>query len=261
MEMAARRGMNLLPIFFWSVCVVLCAAKAMAAERPVIIVSTTQAGWPPYIEVADEPAGYRGVMIDVMREIAEGMGYSLRFETCPDRRNRKHLAEGKIDTFAKAREWLSNPEEYLWTDPLVDSADILVSSILSPFTYAEPRDIEGADIGVIHGFRYPTLDPIFDKGAATRHVGKRTRHLLEMVRRGRIDAAVVNELVAKWTIRTNDEVDKDDFVFSKIPVDSVPFRFAFRKNDGFEAFVARFNEELARMKRDGRYEAILSNYL
>lgn len=228
------------------------------ADRSFVI-SVPTVGWPPYFIVPDQDGPIRGIMADVLREACKATANTATFTLYPEKRGRVMLEEGTIDAYPKAKEWMDNPNKYLWTAPVVTSTDILIlrrhsSSSLPAAT------IKGLDVGVVHGFTYPTLDPLFKSGAIRRHAAEKTECLLRMVSRGHIDAAVTNRHVAQWLIRTSPELKAGDFLFGKV-IDSAPYRFAFTRTPENTRFVSSFDRELARMKEDGRLQAILDKYL
>ena len=67
--------------------------------------------------------------------------------------------------------------------------------------------------------------------------------------------------VADWVISHSDYLDASQLVVSDTVLDSAPFRFAFVKSPRWKQFINEFNDELARMKADGRFQAILDRYV
>jgi polar amino acid transport system substrate-binding protein len=80
--------------------------------------------------------------------------------------------------------------------------------------------------------------------------------MLNMVLKERTDAAVMNELVAKWIIRENKWQDK--FAISSKEVGGFDYRIMFNKK--WKSFVQKFNQELTLMKQNGQLERIISKY-
>ena len=232
-------------------------AHAGAHTRTIVMASPPQ-GWPPFIIIAPDPQKNRGIMLDVLREAMKASGHDLTLALYPEKRSRLMLKEGGIDAYAKAKEWVDNPGLYLWTDPVLTITDTVVFRKSGRLPI--PTSLDGLHLGVVHGFVYPTLEPLFQQGTILRHTAMTTANLLLMVQRGHIDGAVTNRHVAEWIIKNNAELSAEAFAFGKTPIASAPYRFAFPKTEGNELFIAQFNRELAAMKQDGRLKTIMDKY-
>jgi polar amino acid transport system substrate-binding protein len=199
-------------------------------------------------------------MLDILREIASINRYGIEVVRYPELRSRMLLAEGAIDAYPSAREWLGRPDDYLWTDPVLVSEDVFAFQRGNHMDFDRPGSLDGLRIGLVHGFSYPGIDELCRDGTLACHAANNTELLLNMVARGHIDAAVTNRRVAEWTLRNSDTLDAADFDFSRVPVGRADYRFAFIKTRAWEEFIASFNAELARMKTDGRLERIAARY-
>lgn len=236
----------------------LCIATVAFAAGKTMTFSFPGEGWPPYVIQTEDRAS--GIMPDVLAAIAEKYQYTLNFIYVPDKRGTLMLENGTVDVRPKAREWMEFPDRFLWTEPIVNSTDVLVFRKGHEFPFRTGDDLIGKTIGCIHGFGYPTLNALFENRQAFRHDVMDTEKLLGMLKLGRIDAAVTNELVARWIIRNDRELALNDFSFALRPVDTVPYRLMFSDNGKWKNFIPRFNSELNQMKVDGRFEAILKKY-
>ncbi|MEF2231843.1 MAG: transporter substrate-binding domain-containing protein [Pseudodesulfovibrio sp.] len=236
----------------------LSPAPARAAET--VTLTTAPEGWEPFIIAAPRQAGRDGILVEVFREIAKKLGHDFRRVSNPDKQGLMMVRQGRLDAAPKAREWVSGPERYLWTDGVVTSSDTVLSRNAAPVPFQAPADLKGRTVGIIEGFKYPKLAAFIDNGAikAVRAAG--VADLLSLLMHGKIDCAVVNGPAAKWAIRNRGDINSDDLVFSRTPLDSAPLRFAFTGGDKWKPFIARFNAELAEMKKNGRLSAILSRY-
>lgn len=233
---------------------------AMAEDRPKLVLSVPENGWPPFIIISPLSTKPEGIMIDVIQEIAKAEGYDLRFAAYPEKRGPLMLREGVVDAFPKAQEWMTKPSDYQWTDPIIDSADVVVSRRDDPVRFTTPDDLEDVDVGLMFSYRYPKLEPLINRHFLTTHRAGSVYNLLRMVCHGHVDCAVVNPLVARWLIRNHQDLDLHDFTFSETVLDSAPMRFAFIKGDRWKPFIARFNAILKKMKKDGRLDEIIASY-
>lgn len=227
------------------------------SRREAIIVSVPKEGWPPYIIVGDDPQQSSGIMLDVLRVATKSAGRDLVIKLFPERRSQLMIKEGTVDTLPKAKEWVDVPSDFLWTAPVVTSTDVLIYQ--ASRTELKNQPIVGLDIGAVLGYSYPTLDPLFDQKEIRRHDATSTENLLNMLQHGHVDAAVTNRHVANWIIKNSKTLAPEDFVYG-YAVGSAPYRFAFTRMWDNRTFISAFNEELARMRQDGRLEALLSKY-
>jgi polar amino acid transport system substrate-binding protein len=243
---------------------VLCPSFwALAADGgvpSVVVVGSPPEGWPPFLIPPPGDACGRGIMLDVMAEITRSLGCESRLELYPEKRSRLLLSEGGIHAYPKAREWMDDPEEYVWSDAVVVSSDVLVSRSGEPLLADSLDDMAGLSIGVIHGFHYPAISRAVAAGTVTTYPARDTEAALRMLQRGHVDTVVTNRAVAEWIIRNRSDLHAADFVFAAKPIDSAPYRFAFFKSGQWQRFAELFNAELAAMKRDGRLDRILARY-
>jgi len=236
----------------------LVSAAHATPENKEIIVGFNNVAWPPYL--VEEPNGkIHGIMIDVMKAIASKHGFSVKITPLPEKRAIRGIAGGDIDAYSKAKEWVKNPDLYLWTDPVVDSTDVLIFPKDRPVAFETPDDLKGKKIGAILGYRYPLLDPYFADGRIKRDDVKKDSLMLAKLLKGRDDAAIINKHVALWVIRQNPEF-KGKFAFSEKPGGKAGCRFMFTPKRNWGPFIETFNKELAAMKTDGRLDAIVGKY-
>lgn len=235
----------------------LAPARGLCADQTLIIGAPPE-GWPPFTIAQDSPLGY-GIMTEVLTQICTAHGLEVTMAYFPEKRSRMMLLKGEIHAYPKAREWVSRPEDFDWTDPIVTSSDVLVFS-RHRFPEGAPESIRGFTVGAILGFNYPPLQPMFDNKTITRSDAKSTESLMRMLLRGHIDVAVTNRYVAEWIIGNNADMTADDYIITETPIGSAPYRFAFTKARDYSRVIDIFNRELAAMKQDGRLQAIIEKY-
>ncbi len=238
--------------------VFLIPAASSTPENKQIVVGFNNVAWPPYL-IAESNGKMHGILIDVMKAIASKHGFSIKIKPLPEKRALRGIASGDIDTYAKAKEWVADPEAYLWTDPIVESTDLLIFPKGHPVKFQTADDLKGKRIGTILGYRYPLLEPHFADGRIERDDVKKDSLMLRKLLRNRDDAAVINKLVAFWVMRQNPEL-KGKFDFSENPVGRAGCRFMFATGRDWTSFIETFNKELALMKSDGRLDSILQKY-
>jgi len=245
--------------------VILLAAALAAPHSPAlagesVVLTTSPGGWAPFIIESPTQAGRDGILVEVFREITKQLGYDFRQVATPEKQGLMMVRQGRLDAAPKAREWVSGPERYLWTDGVVVSSDSVVSRTAAPVPFKSVEDLKGRTVGIISGFKYPKLTELVDSGEVKAVSANNVGELLILLLHERIDCFVGNGPVTKWEIKRRGDINPEDVGFSRTPLDSAPLRFAFTGGDKWKEFVARFNEELASMKQDGRLSVILSRY-
>lgn len=234
-------------------CCLLGGARGAAGES--IRFNIGPEGYPPYmINEADSPP--RGIMVEVLQTIAAKHGHTVNIAGIPRKRVDIRMQNGTLDATPRAKEWVSDPEAYAFTDAVVRARDVLFSRREEPLTFDTIDDLIGKTLGTHLGYRYPLLEPYFDTQQIRRRDADDELAMLRMVLGKRTDAAVINELVGAWLIQQNDWQDK--FAVATQEIQGFDYRIMFRKE--WHAFVQQFNQELQRMRDDGTLEHIIAAY-
>ena len=234
-------------------CCCIGAVDIFGSE--IIVFNTTPKGYPPYM-IKEAGKKESGIMVEVLQIIATKHGYILETKGVPTKRVEKLLKIGDLDATARAKEWVNNPENYEFTDVIVRARDVLFSLKKTRITFRSIEDLFDKDIGTHLGYKYPMLKTYFKDNRIRRNDTANGTAMLNMVLKERTDAAVMNELVAKWIIRQNKWQGK--FVVSKKEVGGFDYRIMFNKK--WRSFVQKFNQELTLMKQNGELERIISKY-
>lgn len=255
--MKAKLNIQILFIVTLVVLLLPSAVYAGSADKEIRL-GLHDSGWPPYIVHEKDGKAY-GIMIDVMKAVAEKHSYTLKILPLPEKRAVKGIESGHIDAYPKAREWVADPDIHLWTDPVVVSTDVLVFPKDQPLRFVKADDLAGKNIGAVLGYRYPLLEPHFADGRIQRNIVKNEKMLLRKLLRKRDDAAILNRHVALWMIRQEPKF-QGVFAFSETPIGEAGYRFMLTSKRNWGPFIEIFNEELAAMKTDGRLSLILKKY-
>jgi len=248
-----------IPFLATLILVMSCmTCPVMAGEKPIVMfVPDTQ--WPPYY--VDESSDSGGsILIEILKAVAEPMGYTIQTKTLPNKRGWFMLENGEVDVHAKAKEWVSNPDDFLWTDPFMQSEDVLLLPASSTLKYTGPKSLYGKRIAGIKDFAYPNLENDFAAGNIKRIDVLTPYDMFNLLRKGRADAALVNRVETLWTFRNNPKLKAKRFRLDKNNVDTAGYRYVFTKSDKWKVFIKTFNQRLATMKKNGELEKILSKY-
>lgn len=233
----------------------LSPSASASEEKQVFRFNVSPNGYPPYLIVhQNQPSG---IMWDVVSVVAQRLGYTVIAEQIPRKRVDQMLLEGYIDGTPRAREWADDPEQFLFTDPVVDIEEVFFVPAESGFSYQGPDDLIAKTIVTHLGYRYPLLEPYFKEGRIRRFDVSRDKDMFTFVLHGdRFDAAIADRLVGKWILRN--EGLRQHFDITSESISTYGFRLMLRKD--WQSFANQFNEELAKMKKNGDLDAILANY-
>ena len=212
-------------------------------------------GYPPYLIVdGDTPSG---ILWDVMNTIAPRLGYELVPRKIPRKRVDNMLLDGYIDGTLRATEWTENPEDYLFTEAVVNVEEVLFFHRESTTDYSHPSDLFGHTIVTHLGYKYPKLEPYFEQGKIKRFNVSSDTDLFRFVLLGdRFEAALADRLVGQWILRN--EGLSNQFGASTGNISEYGYRLMLRKD--WTEFAENFNRELSAMRENGELDAILANY-
>lgn len=224
------------------------------SER-VIRFNVSPNGYPPYLITEGDKQS--GIMWDVVTRVAERLGYRVVPEAVPRKRVDEMLLGGFIDGTTRAKEWTDNPEDFAFTDPVVDIEEVLFIPKDSDLEFEEPEDLVSKTLVTHLGYHYPALDPYFESGEIKRFDVAKDKDMFKYVLHGEnLHAAVADRLVGRWILLNEGMEDK--FRSSSETLSDYGFRLMFRKD--WAPFTESFNRELEAMKQNGELDEILSRY-
>lgn len=239
-------------LVFSTVCV-FCGS-VLCAEENVLRFNIPEQGFPPYL-LSNPPSG---IMYDVMMEISARLGYGVKVVHIPAKRIELWIQDGKVDVQATAPAFQDNPEQFIFTDPVLSIRGVIFSRKGDPFHYRTAEDLFGLTIGTIRGYGYPSLDSYIDQGKIIRDDTRDELATLKKLAMGRVDVGVITEFVGRWILKKNPSL-QDKFNISTVAVDDTPLSFMMNKK--WKPFVTKFNKELSSLKENGELERIISKYI
>jgi polar amino acid transport system substrate-binding protein len=236
----------------------LCA-PCLAAQAKDIVMFIPNTDWPPYV-INDPAHPNGGVLLSVFKAVVEPMGYAVEVRRLPNQRGWLLLDRGEVNVHAKAREWVANPDEYLWSDPFMTSETVMLYTTTSTLHYGKPEDFDGKSIAAIKGFIYPGLEEYFAQGKIERVDVASPFTMLELLSLGRVDAALVNRAETRWLMRNDSRLSPEKFRLDAVSCGVADYRFVFTRDPKWKPFIRQFNARLAAMKADGSLDAVLDRY-
>lgn len=231
------------------------ASAQSLSEDKVFRFNVSPNGYPPYLITDGDQTS--GIMWAVVEEIAGRLGYRVETYKVPRKRVDQMLRNGDIDGTPRAKEWTNRPEDFVFTDPVVKTEEVIFFPVTSPHSFEVIEDLFSLTLVTHLGYHYPVLKPHFESGNIKRFDVARDQDLFIYVLNGDgLDAAVADRLVGQWILYI--EGMKDKFRASSTTLSEVGFRIMLRP--GWQSFAKAFNKELAAMRKNGEIEKILSRY-
>ncbi|THB70721.1 MAG: hypothetical protein D6B28_08840 [Gammaproteobacteria bacterium] len=235
----------------------IAAAQEIKSPSQIITFNMTYDGYPPFMICNKEEKTSCGIMYEVFTKIMGKLGYLVRTIHVPKKREIEFFISGKLDAHAMAKEWVENPEDYVFSAPILKARNLIFSNVNNPVKYRSIKDLLGKRAITNLGFVYPPLTKYFEEGAIKRFDAIGEKAMMRMVLYGRGDFAIVNEHVGRWLIKNNSWHNK--FVISERDITNYDYRIMFTKK--LEKVVTKFNQHLEIMKENGEIDEIISRYI
>jgi len=215
-------------------------------------------GYAPYL--MPKELGHKGIMVDVLSKALNSQGYKVAINYMPELRCHKMLEKGQGRIFPSAKEWIKTPENYVWTDPVLEVADNIITLKDSTLRLSSIGGLKGLSVGTIYQLTYPSFEPYFADGSIYRVDGRNVEQLLKMLIRGRIDALILDKNMLFWETRNNPDYDSSTFRVSEQTYDPVQYRFMVTKKTDQKHIVEAFNKGVTLMRKSDKLHKTIESY-
>lgn len=212
--------------------------------------------WPPYVDAAlpDD-----GLAMKIVKTAFKRVGYTpeIRIEKWD-----KALEGSKLGVYEIAGAiWKSDERQkkLLFSDAYLKNNIILLANTNSKIEFNSLSDLEGILVGVLKDYEY---DPKFMKDPKIlKFQANRLTQNLIAVQQGKLDVAVADRRLALYELKHFMGNNRADFRFLPKPLSSRKLYIAAPKaNAESKNLIAKFNQGLAAIKKDGTYQKILDEY-
>lgn len=239
---------------YWIVTFLLFFSAPLWAKKSVTLNISTK-GYPPYLLI-DKPLGKQGIMIDVFQKVMKQLDYKVELVSVRRKRVDHYIKTGKLDATPRAVEWTKNPNDFIFTEPVLLAKDVLFVQKDSTIVYKDLEDLKGKVIGARTGYRYPHFKESFEKNLIVRKDDASEETMLRRLKTNQVHASILNELVGLWVIK-NHHWDKE---FKTLPkhVGEFEYRFMFAKSN--QKLVNSFNQVLNKLKAQGVVDKSIQQY-
>lgn len=218
-------------------------------------------GYPPFIIVNHkEPSG---ILIEALKQAAAPHHIQLVFHYFPEKRAARLVDLKQIDVRMESPAWVDQPDKYLWSEDIIQLADIIISNKHNNYVDKNNHALAGYEIATHLGYGYPTLEALFQSGKATRKDYSTEIDMLTAVAQKRDvtkRVTVMNRQVAQWVLKDHKEL-ANHLVFSDRILDSAPLKFQFADTEKNRKLVPLINASIKKLRAEKRLEAISKQFL
>ncbi|WP_179403145.1 substrate-binding periplasmic protein [Burkholderia guangdongensis] len=229
--------------------------SAAYADQPVLEVGATPSAV-PFNYLDPQTNTLKGVMIDIANEVGKEVGFKPDIVPIPFTSLVPALQTGKIQIIASAfARTPARAEAVDFTDVVVSYGEGLMVPANDTTPYRSFADLRNKTVGVQIGTAY--VDPI--KAAGGFKEVKMYDTMADMARDialGRLDAAFGDGPVVAYQVRQIGT--KVRLVSTYKPVIATNIALAVKKGD--TAMVAKLNAAIAKLRQDGKLNAILAKW-
>ncbi|HEY9738728.1 MAG TPA: transporter substrate-binding domain-containing protein [Trichocoleus sp.] len=231
--------------------------EAGGGESRGTLVMATSADYPPYefVETAGGTEEIVGFDVDIARSIAERLGYELEINNIDFNGLIPALQADRADfVMAGMTPTEERKQNVDFSNIYYDAKQTIVASQDSGIT--APADLDGKKVGVQLGSIQEGLakDLIEEDGSKMELVPlNRINEIVQELKSGRIDAAIIEDTVAQGFLQAN-----PDLVATEIPEDG-PSGSAIAFPKGSE-LVDEFNTALQEMETSGEIEELVKKW-
>jgi polar amino acid transport system substrate-binding protein len=214
----------------------------------------TASDWRPYV---DRQTQWSGFAVALVSRALERAGYDVTVDIGPWPQSLEDTITGKHDVFATL--WFTDEraKSIVFSEPYIESEIVLVRRSDSDIRYREREDLLGLRIGVVDDFAYSS-ESVDTTGIEIVSSGSVADSVAQL-RRGELDLVLADRRVALFEI--NERALAKSFDVLPDPLFSRGLRIGVSKQrDDADAIVAAFEDEIAKMREDGSFNAILGTF-
>ena len=244
---------NILRVMFrWAVAGLLVFTTSTSFAQKEKMTLSFMERWPPY---AGAFLKNDGVYLDLVRTVFEYAGYDVELVYAPHARTVENVKRLKWDVQAGLWEVPFFKDDFdFFANGNVDKITLMVLKE-SKIKSGNFEDLKGLTVGLVRGGGYPQnflTSELFKRYPLTTQ-----RQCLEMLAKKRLDAIIVNSLVAQWII--DHEVpklkDKTRLLEPLVGYNLLSPAIS-KKHPKKDEMISRYNKAFKELREQGLYEKL-----
>lgn len=198
-----------------------------------------------------------GIYQDILDELCSITGHRFDIRYLPYARLANQFDVGLLDLEPGVFPgWVKQQKvPGMFSVPFGKVVDVLVFAPGKQFHVGAPSDLSGRTLGLVRGYSYPALRPLFATGAVHRSDAVSETQLLAMLAAARIDQILINKAVAQFNIL---HVPK----YRQLVIGDVmgSYEVSMRVHPRTKAVLPQLDEAILAMKRSGAIARIYAKY-
>ncbi|AMO57804.1 hypothetical protein GZ77_13050 [Endozoicomonas montiporae] len=228
------------------------AEESVPRQRETLTVGVFPQDYPP-LHWHDARKGIIEKLLDKVSSVSH---FDFVFSKAPFHRLIMKVEKGKIDLEPWTSEvWRTRVKDNAYfTSPYTEHCEVLIFQKDRSFPVKRPFDLAGKRLGVVKGYAFQSFSKLFAKNVIYRVNSSNEERVLNLLSRGRTDAALIDELIADYLLKTT---YSQAFVKSST-FDCVPVSFMFHKSKLRQG--VEINKILQTLKKEGFIEQLLKGY-
>jgi polar amino acid transport system substrate-binding protein len=230
-------------------------ANPANAEPALLKLRLASSSWPPWVDMENQPR----VALEIVSTALARAGYIAIHDIAPLGDLLRSLRSGGGAYDGSAALWRSEEREQflLYSESYLENRMVLVGRRDSDVSAKWFSQLKGKKIGVVKDYAYgPELDgatePVFVRGESTE------ANLHTLLHSGQLDYVLADALVVYHLKQQYPEKTRERLATGTTPLITRSLHFALRRNlPNAQQIIDRFNEQRAKMLKDGSYHTAL----
>ncbi|WP_426415189.1 substrate-binding periplasmic protein [Aestuariirhabdus sp. LZHN29] len=235
----------------------MTVAKAAEQDETLIFAYGRHDGPPHAFMREREPRQlYGGILHDVGEAVGERLGIPVRFVEAPRARLVRWLIEGRVHAHCELNPlWVGNNPQLLWSGAVFSSADRFYLNQKRSASVQTHDDLKGLRVGGLKSYTYSDeLTQRVSDGEVIRVDAASAQQLMGMLQRGRIDAMLLDEIVADYLLTL------EPHALAGSPLEDSRLSRYCAYSPLAPVAIERFSEVIQQLVDEGRIQEIMQRY-
>jgi len=200
---------------------------------------------------------HNGIIKDIITEISDELDISVTYINTPRKRIERYLENNTIHLVLFTNPaWLNNSDKLQWSNTIFIERNVMVMKAENSNKYQELLDFKGMIIGTIRGYKYPELQPFFDKEYFVRYDVSNLHVNFIRLMLGRIDVLVDADVLINYQLKQNENADN----LKVLPFTVSQHNIRAALSPDAPVTLGQFNKALKKLKDQGVIAAIFKKY-
>lgn len=224
---------------------------------PAEILSAGTAPWRPFA-FYDQQHQLKGIAVDIARELAQRTHNQLQLELYPAKRLNQLFDTRQLDiNIADSPLWNPQPTQIRFTRHYMEIREYLYFARDHAIKARSVDELKDLDIGLILGYAYPKLEPLFVSGQLRKHEYADEATLLKLLQRHRLDAIVMDEVLFNHLVQQNPQLAHQ--YQQGLQLSTAPLALKLHSSD--DQLTQQLDAALLQMEQEQVIQQIIQRYI